>query len=99
MEVQMCDKFFYRVDDENEDLFQQLNTGKENVIRNNEKLKLYKGEWIYVKVNSFLSHIVKPAQTIKQIADIYKISVEKLKLDNNLQSEKLYIGQILKIYY
>ena len=98
MEIQMCEKFFYRVDDENEDLFQQLNTNKENILRNNNNIKLYKGEWVKVKVNDYISHIVKPAQTINQIADIYKLTIGKLKQDNNLQSEKLYIGQMLKIY-
>ncbi|MBR4998843.1 MAG: LysM peptidoglycan-binding domain-containing protein [Clostridia bacterium] len=96
MEIKLCDEFFYRVNN-NEDFFEELNTCKENLTRNNEKLKLYKGEWIKIKQNEFLTHYVKPMQTLTQIANIYGVSVEQIKEDNILKEDRVFIGQKLKI--
>ena len=98
MEIMLCDEFFYRVNSEDINLFEQFNTSKENLLRNNENINLYCGEWVKIKVNDFKIHYVKPTQTLKEIADMYNIDIENLKKTNNLQSEKLFIGQILRIY-
>ncbi len=94
----MCDEFFYRVEDNVQDLFQHLNTSKENVLRNNEKIDLYCGEWIKVKKNNYISYHVKPTDTLSKIASQFNQNKEKIASDNSLNSEKLFIGQILKIY-
>ena len=98
MKVEMCDNFFYRITDEKEDVFSSLNTCKENVLRNNKNLSFYCGEWIKVKVNNYKTHIVKPAQTLQDISEIYGMEIDKIKSDNNLNTNSLFIGQILKIY-
>ena len=42
-------------------------------------------------------HIVKPCETLKDIAQNYKSSESELIKINNLKSNKLFIGQILNI--
>lgn len=100
MEIEVCKDFLYRVQigDDLKLICARFNTCKENIVRNNEDLDLYAGEWICVKRNDFITYIVKPAETIKEIAEKMGVSVEKIKKDNNLLSEKLFIGQMLKIY-
>ena len=98
MKLKVCDEFFYRISDKDKDIFKDFNTSKENVLRNNERIKVYAGEWVEVCVNKFSTHFVRPAETINDIAQIYNLSVEKIQVDNNLKTSKLYIGQMLKIY-
>ena len=98
MKIELCDDFFYRVTDLNLDIFKEFNTSKENILRNNQNIKFYSGEMLKIKVNDYKTHFVKPAETLKQIADVYNVDFSKLKQDNNLENEKLYIGQRLKIY-
>lgn len=76
----------------------KFNTSIENIVRNNKDIPLFAGELIEIKVNDYIQHFVKPAQTLKDIAEMYNITTEEIKEKNNLQSEKLYIGQVLKIY-
>lgn len=98
MKVELCDEFFYRITNPDVDLCKEFNTSKEKILRNNENIKLYVGEIVKIKVNDFQTHYVKPAETLQQIAENHKTNVEKLKHDNNLESDKLFIGQRLKIY-
>ncbi len=98
MKIEMCDEFFYRVTDLNLDLFKEFNTSKENILRNNNNIKLYNGEWVKIKENDFITHLVKPMQTLSDIAKDYCVEINKIKVDNNLLCDKLFIGQILKIY-
>ena len=98
MKLELCDEFFYRVNDENLDIHKLFNTCKENILRNNEKFKLYSGEWIKIKVNNFITHRVKPTETLGVVADIYGVDINKIKQNNNLKSDKLFIGQSLKIF-
>ena len=97
--MEICKVFYYRVlgGDNLSEICQKFNTCQENVLRNNKEIPLYPGEWIRVEVNDFLTHYVKPAETLAAIAENYSMSKEKLMLDNNLSSEKLFIGQQLKI--
>lgn len=96
MKIEMCDQFYYRVQDE--DIYNIFNTSKENILRNNKNIKFYHGEWIKIKLNNFQTHIVKPMETIKLIAKQYNIDEQELQSWNNLKTEKLFIGQILKIH-
>lgn len=98
MKVKMSERFFYKVEDENFDVYKNFNTSKENILRNNEELKLYKGEWIMVKMNDFISHYVKPTETLDIISNKYSLNKIQIIRDNNLENEKLFIGQLIKIY-
>ena len=100
MEIKQCNQFYYRVQngDDFANIYSRFNTSKDNIIRNNNDLDLYVGEWIIIKTNEFKTHIVKPTEKLTDIAFKYNIDIEKLKLDNNLKIEKLFIGQMLKIY-
>ncbi len=90
-------EFFYRVKigDTISEIKRQFNS--DNIVRNNKDIPLFAGEWLLVKVNDYKTHIVKPAETLNQIADQNNITVEKLIEDNNLSNEKIFIGQRLKI--
>ena len=100
MKIVLAKEFLYRVKENDNilDLCMKFNTGKSNIIRNNNKIDLYTGEWIKIKVNDYLSHFVKPMETVSKIAKQYNLSIEKLKADNNLKENRLYIGQLIKIY-
>ncbi len=100
MKIVLAKEFLYRVKENDNilDLCMKFNTSKSNIIRNNNKIDLYTGEWIKIKVNDYLSHFVKPMETVSKIAKQYNLSIEKLKADNNLKENRLYIGQLIKIY-
>ena len=98
MKIELDDEFFYRIDGENiNELYSKFNTSKDNVLRNNESLNLYSGEWVKIKKNDYLTHIVKPAENLTKICEIYNIEKQKIIEANNLTSEHLFIGQMLKI--
>lgn len=99
MNIKTNKQFYYRIEEGQnlKDICTMFNTCKENVLRNNNEIELYAGEWVKITKNDYLIHIVKPTETLTLIADMYNINVNKLKEDNNLNSEKLFIGQILKI--
>jgi len=99
MNIEMEKAFYYRVQvgDKLESLMQKFNTCKENILRNNSNIPLYAGEWIYIKQNEFVLHFVKPMETLDDIVKKYNTTIEKIKEDNNLKTEKLFIGQQLKI--
>lgn len=94
----MCNEFYFRIPNENFDIYSVLNTSKENVLRNNSKIKFYAGEYVKVKINDYISHVVKPAETLTLISNQYNVDVNKIIKDNMLNNNKLFIGQILKIY-
>lgn len=99
MEVKQAQNFFYRINQaETENtLCSVLNTCKQGITRNNNNLKYYAGEWVEVHTNDFTFHYVKPIETLVEIALKYNTTVEKLMADNNLKTDKLFIGQCLKI--
>lgn len=98
MKVKICDEFYYRAKEKDEDIFNKFNTSKENILRNNKEINIYAGEWIKIKGNDYILHYVKPVETIDQIASYYNIAAEQILIDNNLESKRLFIGQKLKIY-
>ena len=100
MKLKQCKKFKYRVQkcDDLKSICNKLNTSKENILRNNYNIPLYAGEWVEVITNDYFSHVVKPAQTLEEIAKLYQTDVDSLIKQNNLATNKLYIGQTLKIY-
>lgn len=100
MEIKQCKEFYYRVNlgDTIPTLCQKFNTSKENILRNNNQIDLYAGEWIYIKQNDYILHIVKPMETLNDVAKKHNVEMQKISKDNNLISTKLFIGQELKIY-
>ncbi len=98
MRIEKCDEFFYRVSSLDKNIFKDLNIDYNNIVRNNNKIKIYVGEWIKVKVNNFIVHHVKPIENLNIIAKKYNINKEKLVEDNHLKCEKLFIGQEIKIF-
>lgn len=98
MDIKICDEFYYRITDVNLDMFSVFNTSKDSILRNNNKINFYPGEWVKIKANDYITHIVKPAETINLIAKLYEISADKIIKDNNIDNLKLFIGQRLKIY-
>lgn len=100
MEIKQIKQFYYRVqpDDNLKILIEKFNTSKENILRNNPQIDLYAGEIVLIKENEYKTHIVKPMQTIEIVAEINNTTAEKIIKDNALQTNKLYIGQQLKIF-
>ncbi len=47
--------------------------------------------------SSSSQHVVKPGETLYRIAINYKVSVEQIKKDNNLKSDTLSVGMVLRI--
>ena len=98
--IKLQKQFVYRVKEEDDICYicKIFNTCKENILRNNNNIPLYAGELIEIKVNDYISHIVKPAESLKTICEEYNICKDDVIITNNLKTEKLYIGQMLKIY-
>lgn len=98
MKINLASSFYYQIKDVNfNELILKFNSCKQNILRNNENLKFYAGEWVKVKVNDYISHFVKPAETLQDIAEKYNLDKQKILLDNNLSTEHLFIGQCIKI--
>ena len=100
MDIVQNKKFYYRVQqgETMQEICTKFNTSKTNIVRNNNFLDLYAGEWIIIKENDFILHLVKPMETLENIANKYNVLVDKLIEDNALKETKLFIGQQIKIY-
>lgn len=100
MEIELCKKFIYRVgQNDNINLIcNKFNTSVENILRNNCNIPLYEGELVEITLNDYVSYHVKPTESLKNIALKFNTTIDKLKKDNQLEDEKLYIGQLIKIY-
>ncbi len=97
MEIELSDNFFYRIPMDKVDIYTKFNTSKENVSRNNNEIDLYAGEFVKIQQNEYVSHIVKPMENLEKIAKIHDTTIERLKDDNKLVNDKLFIGQIIKV--
>lgn len=100
MEIKPSKQYYYRISKQEAEqgFYIKLNTSKEKVLRNNKNISPYAGEMVLVSTNNYLTHIVKPAETITAICQKYNILEDDLISDNNLVSKRLFIGQCLKIY-
>jgi len=65
------------------------------MIRNNPNVDLYEGEIIKFIKHSNKLYIVKPMDTLGNIAKKYNTTIENLIDLNNLNSTRLFIGQSL----
>lgn len=68
-------------------------------LKHSEVVSLNSGEEEYkiVEIENNDIHIVKPLETLVSISKEYSIEVDDLKKINNLDTDRLFIGQILKI--
>ncbi len=98
--IKMCKEFYYRVQegDSIESIISRFNTSQDNIIRNDNSQEISIGEWVLIRVNDYLTHIVRPMDTLKKISIKYNIPIEKILTDNHLKTDKLYIGQRLKLH-
>jgi len=98
MESNILKSFWYRIESEKElsELKTKFNSDK--ILRNNEDIDLYSGEWVKVIVNDYTCYFVKPMDTLTKISKQFNIPEDKLIKDNNIKDTKLFIGQRLKIY-
>ena len=76
---------------------QTYNTNTHNILRNNPSIDLYEGEVVKIVRNTKNMHVVKPMETLNLIANRYNTTSDKLVKINNLQSTRLFIGQMLQI--
>lgn len=57
--------------------------------------EVYDGQCVILMTSQKTFHVVKPAETLKTIAQKYNTTEEKLKLKN--KTKKLFIGQKIEI--
>ncbi|MCQ2555749.1 MAG: LysM peptidoglycan-binding domain-containing protein [Clostridia bacterium] len=100
MEIKTSRQFYYKIlpNESLKELCEKFNSSTDNILRNNSNLNLYAGEWVKVDVNNFFTHIAKPMETLDDVAKKFNVGKEKLVQDNQLETDKLFIGQSIKIY-
>ena len=97
--IEIMKKFIYRIQkgDTLVNICERFNTTKENITRNNNEIPLYIGEFVEIIVNNYKTHIVKPTETLESISNKYNLTIDEIMGFNNLTTQKLFIGQFLKI--
>lgn len=61
-----------------------------------ESTYLLKGQYIVIKPKKYKIHVVKPNQTLSEIAAIYELPSNQILQNNNITN--IFVGQQLKIY-
>ena len=84
------------MEDTLESICLRFSTTAQNIKRNNKEIDIYAGEWIEIETG-WLIHIVKPADSLKSVADKYSIEPSAIRRLNALDDDRIYIGQHLKI--
>lgn len=97
-------EFWYRIHDEKSirELMDNLDVRENEILRNNNDLPLYAGEMVKIKklvdeMEEPIDYIVRPMDTLDNIAQMFGVKKENIIKENNLKSEKLFIGQKLRI--
>ncbi len=67
------------------------------IVRNNPTIDMYEGEVIKIIRQNRKAHIVKPMENLDAIASRYNTTTEKLVELNNLNSKRLFVGQVIII--
>ncbi|MBR1987825.1 MAG: LysM peptidoglycan-binding domain-containing protein [Clostridia bacterium] len=100
MRIKLSKTFYYRLSESDnlESLSKDYNCDITNIKRNDPSNTVYPGEWVYIKQNEFISHYVKPTETLASIATKYNVDINVLRKDNTLNNDKLFIGQRIKIF-
>ena len=65
-------------------------------LANNGVSDVEEGDYIIIPYRARAVHIVRPLETLNEIAKKYNVCIEKLKKDNNIDAP-LFIGQQLVI--
>lgn len=91
------DNYLYRLqrDETLTDVAQRFKTS----INNIEPLtvgEIKEGEFVKIKQSNEFEHSVAPLETLKDIAEKYKVSEEEIITKNNLKIKRLFIGQKLR---
>lgn len=100
MEIGICKQSeYYRIkaDDSLASISQQFNIDINCIHRNNPSVDFYEGEIVKIIRDTGQIHIVRPSETLEQIAAKYNTSGEQLINLNNLKNKRLFIGQKIKI--
>ena len=92
-DVENTKNIFYRVKNGEtlEDVCKKFKIAKGELGLN----EIEDGDVVYIKHSNIAFHIVKPLETLKQIAEKYSVSVEHIKIKNNIT--EIFIGQKLVI--
>ena len=75
----------------------KFNITSDLIIRNNCNIDLYDGEVIKIVRNAHTLHIVKPVDNIEKIAKLYNVEIDDLVKLNNLNSNRVFVGQVIQI--
>ena len=108
-----CFGKFYRLSNDANDFFYIKNYDVDKILKvenfnNIEKIQnngfnviyddnIQTQNYVYVSKIKAIRHVVKPLQTLNQIAEIYGIDKNQIIYNNQLVCEKLFIGQIIYI--
>ena len=65
-------------------------------MANEGKTQVEEGDYLVIPFSAKAIHTVRPLETLREIAERYNVSVEKIKADNNIVAP-LFIGQQLII--
>lgn len=66
-------------------------------ITNSNKTPIHEGQRLIIESKNGKMHIVRPFETLAKIATMYGVNESDIIKINNLQSNRIYIGQQLLI--
>lgn len=98
--IEICNQNeHYRVKkgDDLASISKQFNVGINSILRNNPSIDFYEGEVVKILKQTGIIHIVRPSETLEQIAKKYDTTEQQIIDINNLKNKRLFIGQKLKI--
>lgn len=98
--IEICNQNeYYRVKagDDLASISTQFNVGVNCILRNNPRIDFYAGEVVKIVRQTGIIHIVRPSETLEQIAKKYNATEQQIIELNNLKNKRLFIGQKLKI--
>ncbi|MBP3920557.1 MAG: LysM peptidoglycan-binding domain-containing protein [Bacilli bacterium] len=82
----------------NVDELRNINNLSNDILIVNQRLLIPKGyEIIDTEVTNYINYIVKSGDTLYSISRNYGVSVDELRQINNLVSDNLSVGQVLRI--
>lgn len=88
---------YYRVKAEEDikKIAKSFNISTQNIKTNNADVE--EGDFVEIR-NAFENvHIVKPLETLKQIADMHNLEEDYIMKINNLKSKMLFVGQRIRL--
>ena len=102
MEIIDCSKvnpglYCVKTGDDISSICLKFGVGSNNIVRNNPNIPFYEGEVVKIIKTTYTKHIVKPMETLTQIAQIYNVSIDEIIAANNLSNKRIFVGQLLTI--